>query len=149
MARIVAAEDEVDVADWLDLVLGRAGHTVYTALDGPTALELIAVRQPDLVILDQRMPGMTGLQVADRLRADPVTASTPVLTGQVKFEASTRAAVEQYAELVAERRRGGAIEVSRDRHRDHVERRVDSGSRRSLTRQNRNRPWSDDATRRH
>ncbi|MEV4281507.1 GAF domain-containing protein [Actinoplanes xinjiangensis] len=100
MARIVVAEDDVDVdvdvADWLAQVLGRAGHTVYPALDGPTALELTEVHHPDLVIVDQQMPGMTGLQVADRLLADPATADTPILM----VSAAAPAGAEDVVDLV-------------------------------------------------
>jgi CheY-like chemotaxis protein len=46
---------------------------------GPRALQMVAERHPDLVILDHNMPGMTGLDVARRLRADDATATLPML----------------------------------------------------------------------
>jgi CheY-like chemotaxis protein len=79
MAVIVAAEDDRDVADLLATTLTQAGHVVHVAASGPRALKMVAERQPDLVILDQNMPGMTGLDVARRLRADDATASLPML----------------------------------------------------------------------
>jgi CheY-like chemotaxis protein len=79
MAVIVAAEDDVDVADLLAATLCRAGHVVHVAGTGPRALQMVAEWHPDLVILDHNMPGMTGLDVARRLRADESTASLPIL----------------------------------------------------------------------
>jgi CheY-like chemotaxis protein len=79
MAVIVTAEDDIDVADMLTTTLSRAGHQVHTVGTGPRALQMVAQFHPDLVILDHAMPGMTGLDVARRLRADSMTATTPLL----------------------------------------------------------------------
>lgn len=79
MAVIVAAEDDADVADLLATTLSQAGHVVHVAGTGPRALQMVAERHPDLVILDHNMPGMTGLDVARRLRADEATAGLPML----------------------------------------------------------------------
>ncbi|MEV4347664.1 response regulator [Actinoplanes sp. NPDC049596] len=79
MAMIVVAEDEPDVAALFTSVLTTAGHTVHTAVDGPTALAQITGLRPDLSVLDHYMPGKTGLEVAQQLRADPATAALPLL----------------------------------------------------------------------
>lgn len=79
MAVIVTAEDDVDVADMLTTTLSRAGHQVHCVGTGPRALQMVAQFHPDLVILDHAMPGMTGLDVARRLRADSATATLPLL----------------------------------------------------------------------
>jgi CheY-like chemotaxis protein len=80
MAVIVAAEDDADVADLLATALSQAGHVVHLAGTGPRALQMVAERRPDLIILDHAMPGMTGLDVARRLRADGATAAMMLLT---------------------------------------------------------------------
>lgn len=79
MAVIVAAEDDADVAGLLATTLVRAGHVVHLAGNGPRALQMVAECHPDLVILDHGMPGMTGLDVARRLRADDATATVPMM----------------------------------------------------------------------
>lgn len=56
-----------------------AGHEVAMAADGVEALEAIAEREPDLVILDHSMPRMSGLEVCRQLKANPFTARVPVL----------------------------------------------------------------------
>ncbi len=79
MAVIVVADDDAEIADFIRYSLEVAGHTVHTALDGVCALQLVRAHRPDLVVLDQSMPGLTGLEVAARLRADADTATVPVL----------------------------------------------------------------------
>lgn len=73
MACIVIADDDVDVAAFISYSLEVAGHKVHTALDGVGALELVRRELPDLVVLDNGMPGMTGLEVVAALRAEPST----------------------------------------------------------------------------
>jgi CheY-like chemotaxis protein len=79
MACIVVADDDTEIADFITYSFQTAGHTVYTVLDGVQALDLIRTHLPDLVVLDQLMPGLTGLQVAATLRADARTAQLPIL----------------------------------------------------------------------
>ncbi len=79
MAVIVVADDDAEIADFIRYSFEVAGHTVHTALDGVTALQLVHAHHPDLVVLDQSMPGLTGLQVAAALRARDDTAHVSVL----------------------------------------------------------------------
>jgi CheY-like chemotaxis protein len=64
-------DDNRDAAETLAVVLRLEGHTVATAHDGHTALELAKSWQPELVLLDLGMPGMDGFEVARRLREQP------------------------------------------------------------------------------
>jgi CheY-like chemotaxis protein/phosphoribosyl 1,2-cyclic phosphodiesterase len=86
-----------DQAVMLKLIVRALGerYTVDTAISGKVALEMIAGRIPDLVILDYKMAGMDGLEVMKALRARPETRALPVLmlTGKTD-EASTRAGFE-------------------------------------------------------
>ena len=66
--RILAVDDNTDVADGLARVLGGRGHTVRTANDGVAALELANTFAPDVVLLDLGLPRLDGLEVARRLR---------------------------------------------------------------------------------
>ena len=52
------------------MLLRVIGHEVRTAYDGPTALELARSQPPEVVLCDISMPGMSGLEVARRLRQD-------------------------------------------------------------------------------
>ncbi|HTD78291.1 MAG TPA: response regulator, partial [Chloroflexota bacterium] len=54
------------------------GYTVLCAVDG-AALGVARERQPDVILLDILMPGMDGVEVSQRLRADPATARIPII----------------------------------------------------------------------
>lgn len=69
MPRILLVDDEPVIIDSLRFSLNREGFEVFTASDGAQALELFDDAQPDLVVLDIRLPGMDGLEVCRRLRA--------------------------------------------------------------------------------
>jgi CheY-like chemotaxis protein len=94
MASIVVAEDDTDIAALLATVLSNAGHTVHTAPNGVEALEAIAEQSPDLIILDHHMPGMSGLDVAERLRSTDTTANTPVIMLSAAAPAAARGLVD-------------------------------------------------------
>ncbi len=68
MLRILIVDDCPDSATTLQLLLRSWGHETHVATDGPTALELADIHQPDVVILDLGKPGMNGYAVANHLR---------------------------------------------------------------------------------
>jgi PAS domain S-box-containing protein len=69
--RILVVDDNEDVADTLALLLRQGGHEVRVAHDGPAALEAARAYQPEVVLLDIGLPGMTGYEVAQHLRQQP------------------------------------------------------------------------------
>lgn len=69
--RILIAEDNVDSADSMSLLLRLYGHEVHVARTGPTAVEMAASCRPDVLLLDIGLPGMDGYEVARTLRARP------------------------------------------------------------------------------
>ena len=68
-----------EVADQVRTVLDLEEFSVELAEDGDTALALVRELQPDAVVLDQRMPGQTGLEVLAAMRDDAATADVPVI----------------------------------------------------------------------
>ena len=60
-------------------LLQRYGHTVHAVADGAQALAALDSLQPDLVLLDIRMPDMSGLELCAKLKADPATRDIPVI----------------------------------------------------------------------
>jgi len=78
MARILVAEDERDIRELIGFTLRHNGHEVLTASNGEDALAIALREVPDLVLLDIRMPRLTGYDVCRRLRADPTTRDIPV-----------------------------------------------------------------------
>jgi len=72
----------------LALLLDKAGYRVSMAMEGGTALEMIKVEPPDLILLDVMMPGLDGLEVCRRLKADEAVRDIPVifLTARAELE---------------------------------------------------------------
>jgi signal transduction histidine kinase len=68
--RVLLVDDNVDGADSLAALVRLSGHETRVAHDGPGALELAAAFRPQVVVLDIGLPGLTGYEVARRLRAD-------------------------------------------------------------------------------
>ncbi|HKQ25744.1 MAG TPA: ATP-binding protein [Burkholderiales bacterium] len=81
--RILVIDDNRDAAESLCILLGQVGAEVRVAHDGPEALAAFAVYRPDVVLLDIGMPGMSGYEVARRIRASQQEprASIVALTG--------------------------------------------------------------------
>jgi CheY-like chemotaxis protein len=71
MSRILLVDDCPELTGSLSVLLGLWGHEVRCAHDGLTALSLVDEFQPQVVLLDLFMPGMTGYEVAGRLRSMP------------------------------------------------------------------------------
>ena len=77
--RILVVDDTPQNVKLLGDVLGIKGYEVTAAASGTQALEQIAERRPDLVLLDVVMPGMSGYEVCKRIRETPATATLPVV----------------------------------------------------------------------
>lgn len=78
-ARILVVDDTPANVRLLEAKLSAEYYEVLTATDGPSALAAAAEHAPDLILLDVMMPGMDGFEVAERLKADPVTRHIPVV----------------------------------------------------------------------
>jgi two-component system sensor histidine kinase/response regulator len=78
-ARILVVDDQSANIQILGTVLGALGHEIVPASDGPTALRRIAMRPPDLILLDLLMPGMDGLEVCRQIKSDPNLRQIPVI----------------------------------------------------------------------
>ncbi|MBI3826374.1 MAG: response regulator [Candidatus Rokubacteria bacterium] len=77
--RVLAVDDNKQNLLLLEKALSAAGYEVLTALDGPSALEMVGKDGPDLVLLDVMMPGMSGYEVCEHLRAQETTRLLPVV----------------------------------------------------------------------
>ena len=75
---LVVDDDQDNVTIAREILLSR-GFEVRVAYNGPSALASVEQQRPDLVLLDVMMPQMSGMEVLDRLRANPATAGVPVI----------------------------------------------------------------------
>src|SRR5687768_15852244 len=88
MATIAAADDDLGMQNVVKRVLGRAGHDVTMCDDGAALVEEVRAQHPDVVVTDNEMPLMTGLQVAEALHDDPDTEDIPVVLASGSVSAS-------------------------------------------------------------
>ena len=79
MAKILIAEDERDIRDLVAFTLRFAGYEVFPAGNGEEALEMAPKVKPDLIIMDVRMPRMTGYEACVVMKADPDLKDIPVV----------------------------------------------------------------------
>lgn len=77
--RILVVEDDDSIAAALEFALRRDGMDYDRAGEGAEALARAGARKPDLVLLDIMLPGISGYEVCDRLRADPAMAGVRIL----------------------------------------------------------------------
>ncbi|WP_148254885.1 response regulator transcription factor [Aidingimonas lacisalsi] len=79
MARILVVDDEPNIVLSLEFLMQQAGFDVMTAMDGESAMASIADTAPDLMLLDISLPGMSGFDVLERLRASPHHSRLPII----------------------------------------------------------------------
>jgi two-component system alkaline phosphatase synthesis response regulator PhoP len=79
MAKILVAEDEPDIRDLLAFTLKYGGFEVITVANGLEAIEQATKSEPDMILLDVRMPRMTGYEACKVLKKDPKTAGIPIV----------------------------------------------------------------------
>jgi two-component system sensor histidine kinase/response regulator len=78
-ARILVVDDQPANLQIVGTVLGNMGHEIIPAADGPTALKRVALRTPDLILLDLLMPDMNGYEVCIQLKLNPDWKDIPVI----------------------------------------------------------------------
>jgi DNA-binding response OmpR family regulator len=88
--KILVVDDEDDILNFLELVLGEKGFDVVTASGGQEALTKAQLDHPDLVLLDIMMPQMDGWEVLKLLRVDEETSEIPVAMLSARTEARDR-----------------------------------------------------------
>jgi len=80
-ARILVVDDEIEVVRALRRTLTAHGYRVFTASSGEEAVGVTSKRRPDLLLLDLLLPGMSGLEVCRRVRAE---SNVPIIVLSVK-----------------------------------------------------------------
>jgi DNA-binding response OmpR family regulator len=126
MPHVLVVDDEPNILLSLEFLMQQAGFSVATAADAGQALEQINRQCPDLLLLDISLPGMSGFDLLERLRADDATQALPVImltahgrevekekgmalgaNDYVTKPFSTRELVNRVQALLAEQQQGG------------------------------------------
>ncbi|NTV23673.1 MAG: response regulator transcription factor [Nanoarchaeota archaeon] len=94
--KILVVDDEPHISELVKAVLSVEGYDVKTASDGVSALKFLEKQKPDLVILDMMMPGMSGREVCEKIRANPKTKQLKVMfVTVVKFSENGKSELEK------------------------------------------------------
>jgi two-component system phosphate regulon response regulator PhoB len=88
--RILVVDDEPDICALVAYHLAKEGFRVSTAANGSDALSSVRDEEPALVVLDLMLPGLSGYDVLERLRAEPNTRDVPVLMLTARREEEDR-----------------------------------------------------------
>ena len=101
LTTVLIVDDQPDNRGMLAELLGGEGYKTLEAASGMEAMDCIANRQPDLILLDVSMPDMDGFAVASLLKADPKTSGIPIImvtahTGRGARVVGLHAGVEDY-----------------------------------------------------
>jgi CheY-like chemotaxis protein len=99
--KILVADDSMTILAMVSSRLVRAGYDVVTATRGDDALRLVEENRPRLVLLDVEMPGLDGVEVAKRIRADEALAGTRIVlltahSGESDIAAGMAAGADAY-----------------------------------------------------
>ena len=90
MKRILVVEDEQAIREMIGFALKKDGLQFEEAADAEKALVAIASNPPDLVLLDWMLPGLSGVELARRLRREDVTAKLPIILLTARVEENDR-----------------------------------------------------------
>ena len=88
MAIILIAEDERDIRDLVAFTLRFAGHEVVAVGNGEEAVEAARQEMPELILMDVRMPRMTGYEACEKMKSDPSLQVIPVVFLSAKGQES-------------------------------------------------------------
>jgi DNA-binding response OmpR family regulator len=77
--RIAYVDDDIELTRLVSGALSEEGYEILVENDGESGLEMILVEQPDLIMLDVMMPGLTGWEICKYIRSKPDWANTPIL----------------------------------------------------------------------
>ncbi len=91
---ILVVDDDPFIVEFLETALEDEGYLVLATFNGG-ALPLARDSHPDVILLDIMMPGMDGVEVSRRLRADPVTAGIPIIVMSAQDRLRTTSALMQ------------------------------------------------------
>lgn len=88
MAKILIAEDERDIRDLVAFTLRFAGHEVVAASNGEEAVQMAPDANPDLILMDVRMPRMTGYEACRAIKTNPKLKDIPIVFLSAKGQES-------------------------------------------------------------
>ena len=101
--RVLVVDDHYDSEEALARLLRLCGYTVFEAFSGATAFSIAVNLLPDIIITDVNMPGVSGIELTEMIRSDPVARRIPIVTITAQGRAALRAARKAGADVTMEK----------------------------------------------
>ena len=86
--KILVVDDEEAIYAYLHRKLSKLGYVVYTAVDGEEALGRAFSEQPDIILLDVKLPKLNGIEVCKKLKSDDKTKYIPIIMLSAKAQSA-------------------------------------------------------------
>ncbi len=93
MVKLLIVDDDIPTADFLSRYLGKRDYEIFIANDGESALSIVKEKQPNIVLLDIKMPGTSGMTVLQKIKEIDKNAKVIMMTA-VKDESMIELARE-------------------------------------------------------
>jgi two-component system alkaline phosphatase synthesis response regulator PhoP len=84
--KVLIVDDEEDIRELVDLYLARDGYEIFACETGEQAIDIVRTESPDLIVLDLMLPGINGLDVCKKLKANRKTESISIVMLTAKGE---------------------------------------------------------------
>src|SRR3989338_2089523 len=107
--RVLVLDDNLDMAETIGLMLARGGYQCTVTCESSKAMELIAESQPDLMLTDLKMPGMSGMEILERAKSEYPALPVIIVTGYATVDAAVEGT-----------RKGAVAFVSKPFHADEL-----------------------------
>lgn len=91
MPKLLIIDDESDIREFAQSYFKKRGIEVFTAASGREGLEMVSANNPDIVLLDMRMEGMSGMDVLRELRAKNISTKVILVSGIEESEETDEA----------------------------------------------------------
>ena len=88
LANILVIDDDETMRDWCQQILSQAGNKVETAEDGLKGLDILKKESFDLIILDLKMPGLSGMEVLQKVNEEYPETAVVIITGEATVESA-------------------------------------------------------------
>ena len=99
--RILVLESKADMAESIGLMLARAGYECTTSIDSTKTQEIIAEKQPDLIVSDLKMAGLNGMEVLELVKKEYSTLPVIIMTAYATVDAAVEAVKKGAADFVS------------------------------------------------
>ena len=121
MTKILLIDDEPDLLRVLARSLNADGHEVATAIDGPNGLALFDGQRPAVVITDIKMPGMSGIEVLQRIKERAPEAEVIIITGHGDMDTAVEALHFGASDFVTKPFRGETLAIAIRRAEEKID----------------------------